>query len=464
VAPTSLSLGESRQALLITGPNTGGKTILLKNVGLAVLMAQSGLHISADSESTVGIFKNVFADIGDEQSIELSLSTFSSHVKNIISGLRGTSDNALLLFDEIGAGTDPKEGAALAESIINYAIDRGARLIATTHYSQLKTLALDHAEIENASLEFDRESLAPTYRLHIGIPGSSYAVEIASRLGMPESICANAAKLVGSGERSLSSLVATLQAELSRLREDRKNLTEKLTKTEELRQHYTEQSERLKAKTEERRKEALDETEVLLRESRAEVERLVSEIRNNQASKKTVRKFHQMVEDGQNKAKHLKAKDRKKTDTGGVPTVGDRVEILSLERRGDVEALIGTDRAKVRVGNVLTTVELRNLRKIDSDQPKPKTQSVTGQQSDAAESREINLLGMTVDEASAALDRFLDQSVITGLKQVYVIHGKGTGRLRKGLSTYLKTHPHVDSIRLGDFNEGGAGVTVVKLR
>lgn len=464
VVQNSLELNETRQAILVTGPNTGGKTIVLKTVGLAVVMAQSGLHISADEKSSVGLFTNVLADIGDEQSIELSLSTFSSHMVNLIRGVKQASEDTLLLFDEIGAGTDPREGAALAEAIILHAIDHGARLLVSTHYSQLKTLAMDHPELENASLEFDRKTLAPTYRLRLGIPGSSYAVEIARRLGLPDELCGVAFDLVGSSEKSLTNLIASLEGELAIVRKDRADLTERLARATELEQYYKVRSENLKNDIEQEKKQALQETEQFLDQTRREIEALVAEIRHSQADQSKVKEFHHQVKSRQKRARDLRNKMRPAPSAPDRFDVGNRVEILSLSQKGEIDELIGKNKARVKVGNVLTTVDIRNLRKLNQPAgpaPQPTSARVSV---DSDLSPEIHLLGMTGDEAKEAMDKFLDQASLAGLSQVYVVHGKGTGALRRILTAYLKGRREVDSIRLGNWNEGGSGVTIVKLK
>ncbi|MCP4684199.1 MAG: endonuclease MutS2 [bacterium] len=467
VIPLSLRLDENRQAILITGPNTGGKTIALKTIGLMVLMAQSGLLIPAKETSTVGVFQQVFADIGDEQSIELSLSTFSSHIKNISEAVTNVSDETLALLDEIGAGTDPKEGSALAESIILHMVERGARMVASTHYSQLKTLALDHPEIENASLEFDRQTLAPTYRLQMGIPGSSYAVEIAGRLGIPRSICKHASELLGSGERSLGELIASLETELLQVREDKVKLTDRLIKVEELERYYKAETEKFKTEIEQSRDEALGDTDHLLDNTRKEIERLVAEIRRSQADKKSVKEIHHLLKVTEERVNKLRGKQRGRKTTPSEPTrleVGDPVRIISLNKEGEVESLIGTDKARVRVGAVNTVVEKRNLEKLARGPRDISKQHSVATPDTGEMSPEIHLRGMTTDEATDALDLFLDRAVVAGLGQVYVIHGKGTGALRKNLTSFLKQHREVDSLRLGNWNEGGAGVTIVKLK
>lgn len=468
VVPNSISLNDDRQVILITGPNTGGKTVLLKTVGLSILMALSGLHISADEFSEVGLYNDIFADIGDEQSLELSLSTFSSHIKNIITGLNKASERTLLLYDEIGAGTDPREGSALAESIIIYGLDRKAKMIVTTHYSQLKTLATEHPELDNGSLDFDKKTLAPTYRLRLGIPGSSYAIDIARRLGMPEKICRDATGLISSGEKSLDNLIESLEDELKTLRNDKNELNERLTKATELEKFYKTQSEKLTKDVEQEKEKALADTKEFLDQTRKEIERLVADIRNSQASEKAVKEFHRRLKSNE---EHIRREltDIKKTKPVDQTSfaVGDPVEIISLKQEGEIEEIIGPEKARIKVGNFFTTAEIRNLRKLDKlnfeTTPRSRTTTVRYEENDAI-SPEVHLRGMTVEEALDKLERFLDQAVIAGLHQVYVIHGKGAGILRRSLTEYLKSRTDVASMRLGDFNEGGLGVTVVKLK
>lgn len=467
VVPMSINLDDSRQAVLVTGPNTGGKTVMLKTVGLLVLMVQSGLPIPADEKSQIGIFKNVFADIGDEQSLELSLSTFSSHITNIIHAIRAVSGDSLVLFDEIGAGTDPKEGAALAEAVLLHIVNQGAKLLATTHYSQLKTLPLQHASIENASLEFDRETLAPTYRLKLGLPGSSYAVEIAGRLGMPGSICEHAAKLLGAGERSLAELISSMEAQLARVRADQVELSERLARAQLLENEYKTKLETFKNEIATERQSALEETSSLLDSTRKDVEQLVAEIRNSQASKDSIKQIQRKLKDAASTVTDLKAKhesDRMRSIDALKFLKGDLVRIVTLNKEGQVEAILSGDRARVKVGNVMTVVELRNLRHIEATPTATKPRPVTGQNVGEVLSPEIHLRGMTAEEGKEALERFLDKAIVAGLRQVYVIHGKGTGALRRALTEYLREHREVSSIRLGDWNEGGAGVTIVELK
>lgn len=465
IVPNDFALNDSRLALIVTGPNTGGKTVALKTVGLLVLMAQSGLHIPADVNSEIGVFGNVIADIGDEQSIELSLSTFSSHIRQIIHAVRHAGKDSLILLDEIGAGTDPKEGAALAESIILKMVELKAKLIVTTHYSQLKTIPMVQPETENASFEFDRESLAPTFKLFTGIPGGSYAVEIAQRLGMPEEIADRASQLLGKSERSLTNLIASLEKELSTLRTDKATLVEKLENAARLEGFYNSQVEKLQNEVDEIKKEHLKDLEATLTETRGEVERLVKSIREKKASRESVRQAHDFLEAKEQKLEQLKAKHVYKPAPTDKLEPGDTVLIESLRKEGEFVGFAGVNRAKVRIGNLMSTVDTADLKKVMVDKEDQKRRGGgVGLRDMTAPGPEIHLRGMTVEEAKEALDKFLDSAIIAGLHQAYVIHGKGTGILRKMLSEFLKQHPAVESIRLGDWNEGGAGVTVVKLK
>ncbi|MEW5994339.1 MAG: Smr/MutS family protein, partial [Candidatus Zixiibacteriota bacterium] len=361
------------------------------------------------------------------------------------------------------AGTDPKEGGALAEAIILYAIKNQAKLVATTHYSQLKTLATEYAEIENASLEFDRKTLAPTYRLHLGIPGSSYAVEIAGRLGLPKDICQRASTLIGGDEKSLDVLIGNLETELARVKQDGAELSERLARAKQLEELYTAQSERLRADIEGEKKKALAETQEFLDQTRRDIEKLVAEIRKSQADKKAVKQFHRNLQQRQRRLEKLQHLEQTEPEHYTFEA-GDAVEILTLNQRGEIEELLGHDRARVKVGSMLTTVELRNLRKIAPEtrrKPPQRTASFTVEE---VERPEIHLRGMTVEEAMEALEKFLDRAVLAGFSQVYIVHGKGTGALRRTLTDYLKNHPDVESLRLGNWNEGGAGVTIARLK
>jgi DNA mismatch repair protein MutS2 len=427
VVPLSVMLDADRQALLITGPNTGGKTVALKTIGLTALMSQAGLLVPAKETSTYGIYHQIYADIGDEQSLELSLSTFSSHIKNISQAVANVSERSLAFLDEIGAGTDPKEGAALAEAIILHMVKKGTRLIASTHYSQLKTLALDHPGIENASLEFNRETLAPTYKLLMGIPGSSYALEIAGRLGIPTSICNQASNLLGSGERSMGELIASLETELSQVREDRTRLADRLTRVDELERFYKSRTEKFEKEIDERRQSALAETNDLLESTRRELEKLVADIRKSQAEGRMVKQAHKFIREAGSLADKLRGQGTRKGSKDHQLdrfAPGDSVRIVSLNQEGELTELIGDHRARVQVGAMNTVVSIRDLEKLERQSKSTPARRISGTPTTDDANREIHLRGMTVEDATEALDRFLDQAVVAGLSQFYVIHGK----------------------------------------
>jgi len=465
IVPNDYALNDGTMAMIITGPNTGGKTVALKTVGLLILMTQSGLHIPAGEDSEIGIFKKIFADIGDEQSIELSLSTFSSHVRQIIYAVKHADTDSLILFDEIGAGTDPKEGAALAEAIILKLTELKAKLIVTTHYSQLKTLPMTNPEIENASFEFDRESLQPTFRLHTGIPGASYAVEIAGRLGMPKDITEKASGLTGMGERSLSDLIASLEKELSILRKDKALLEEKLSRAENLEKQYNSQIEQFKNEIDKVKKEHLQDLEDTLADARIQIERLVKEIRESKASEKSIKDAQRFLNRKKGKLNKLGKKHFPRTVEVEKFVPGDRVLIETLQKEGEFVGYAGEKKAKIRVGNIMSVVDIGNLHKVNKPDTEKKQQvKSSGPDDISAPGPEIHLRGMTVDEAKEALDKFLDSAILTGLHQIYVVHGKGTGTLRKMVNEFLKARKEVNEIRLGNWNEGGAGVTVVTLK
>jgi DNA mismatch repair protein MutS2 len=448
-----ISLDNGRLGIIITGPNTGGKTVALKTVGLLILMAQSGLHIPADEKSEFAIYQNIFADIGDEQSIELSLSTFSSHIRQIIYAVKNAGKDCLVLLDEIGA-----------ESILIYLAEKKVQSIVTTHYSQLKTLPTMHPEFENASFEFDRKSLKPTYRLQTGVPGASYAVEIAGRLGMPGDITSQAGQLLGHEERSLSKLTASLESELTTLRNDKIALEERLNNARQLEEYYKSQIAKLESDVDSSKRQMLVELEQTLNETRVEIEKTVKEIRESKASKETVKKAHKLLKNKTEKLKKIKKKSEPKI-LAEKPATGDRVWVDAFQQEGDLEELIGDDKARVRIGNIMSVIGLSDLKKVSGKKP----EKVAGISADLTyelktPGPEVHLRGMTVDEAMETLDRYLDSAVASNMSQIYVIHGKGTGTLRKVISEYLRNHSAVDSFRLGNWNEGGAGVTIVQLK
>ena len=412
VVPITVSLGDEFSLLIITGPNTGGKTVSLKTVGLLTLMGQAGLHIPAGDRSEIAVFRQVYADIGDEQSIEQSLSTFSSHMTNIVSFLKKVDDRSLVLFDELGAGTDPTEGAALAIAILSHLHKRNIRTMATTHYSELKIYALSTPGVENACCEFDVENLRPTYRLLIGIPGKSNAFAISGKLGLPDYIIDDAKKRLSEQDVSFEDLLSDLEA--SRRTIEKENIS--------------------------------------AAEMEKERERLRKKIKDTSASAS------------------LKTNKPKKTYKPSDFKLGESVKVLSMNLTGTIGSLPDArGNVTVQMGILRSQVNISDLEIIEEVSPyAPKRMNRTAKSKikmskSLSVSPEINLLGKTVDEAVAELDKYLDDALLSHLNSVRVVHGKGTGALRKGIHEYLRRQKHVKSYRLAEFGEGDAGVTIVEL-
>jgi len=466
VVPISLELGKDFTTLVITGPNTGGKTVALKTIGLLTLMAQAGMHVPADPGTEVGIFQKVYADIGDEQSIEASLSTFSSHLSRIIKAIKEADTESLVLLDEVGAGTDPKEGAALGEAIIADLTGKDSRTVITTHHGALKVLAEVYPKIENASLEFDRKTLKPTYRFQIGFPGSSYAVEIASRLGMPKTLVKKASGLVGSKERDLGVLLEKVQKNLDVVRENRKKLEEQRKISDELLNLYRDRLKKFETNKKELKTRAVKDSKELVESTRKKIEKLVAQIRKTQAEKGTIKEAQEFVKEKKEELDfELQKIEKKVVKKKGEIKAGNLVWIESLEIGGEV--LTQPDKSgkvKVRIGNLTSIVDQGELSKIEGEPEK--TLSTTGYQLYSIKDikPEIDLRGLSSDEAMDMVDKYLDDAYLAGLSTVQVIHGKGTGVLRKKMQEFLKNHPKVESYRLGQWDEGGSGVTVAKLK
>jgi DNA mismatch repair protein MutS2 len=468
VVPLDVELGENFYILLVTGPNTGGKTVTLKTLGLLSLMVQSGLLIPAHSDSEVPIFQKIYADIGDEQSIEQSLSTFSSHLRQIIQVLEHADHRTLVLLDEIGVGTDPEEGAALAMAVLEVLASRAVRTVATTHYGSLKLFAHNHSEIENASLEFDRQTLRPTYRFRVGLPGSSYALEIANRLGMSSSVVRKAAGLLGEDRQKTAELIEDLNQQLGLYEQKNTELQKRERDLIRLTEEYTRKLSHVREEERRIREEAYRDAQAVLAQANASVERVIAQIRKAQANKETIKEGHRILEAESNRIKR-RLQDiapRPKPSPGGV-RVGDAVWVESLQAEGEVVASVGRrGRYKIRVGNLTMEVKEADLRflGIASSESRKSGGSVdTGQVSVDQAVNQIDLRGLMADEAIAELERFMDRAMLAGLNTLWIIHGKGTGALRKRVGDFLRDFSSVKSYRLGAWNEGGVGVTVVEL-
>lgn len=475
VVPLSIELGVRFDTVVITGPNTGGKTVALKTIGLLAAMAQCGLHIPAESDSRVGVFTQIFADIGDEQSVEQSLSTFSGHMKNIVEIVQNADRRSLILLDEVGAGTDPTEGAALAMAIIAELHERGAQIVATTHYGALKNFAYNTPRVENASVEFDSETLRPTYRLLIGIPGKSNAFYIAGRLGLTDAVLDRAKTFVTEREMQVTDLIENLEdtqreidLEKRRAREERQTIERESLGLREKSQQLEEEYQELMAK-------AKDQAVEVVREARREAERLIDDLKQ---ALKEERKDQQSIERARQGLHKLSTKvganDAPSRGSGGVNPdeikLGQSVYMTKLRQKAQVLTLPNNNgEILVQAGVIKLNVPLSEIRLVQEEKVKQPPRSAGGQgrlgMSKAETVRsEIDLRGMMVEEASYELDKYLDNAVLTGIGQVYVIHGKGTGALRSGIQDFLRGHHHVKSFRLGQHGEGDLGVTVVELK
>ena len=475
VVPIDIYLGKDFNTLVITGPNTGGKTVTLKTVGLLTLMAQAGLFIPADSSSHIAVFDKVFADIGDEQSIEQSLSTFSSHMTNIVDILKELEANSLVLFDELGAGTDPTEGAALAMSILDNLLKKNIRTIATTHYSQLKIYALTTEGVKNASVEFDVETLSPTYKLLIGVPGKSNAFEISLRLGLPDYI-------IGYAKGLVSKESVEFEGVLQAIDKDRKIAEANRLEAEKLKSEVGKlklELQREKEKAQERKEriitEAKEEARRILKIAKEEADEIVDQLKqiSSYIEKDRIREIQQAqdkLRTSLNEVESSLAEDIlnvKSDEQIKNLKVGETVFVLSLQQKGTVLELPDEEgNVLIQVGIMKVKVHISTLKRAkESEEEKSKTSTKSIIKSKSSNIKnEIDLRGKTLDEAMLDLDKYIDDAFIAGIKQAYIIHGKGTGVLREGIRSYIKKHKHVKSFRTGNYNEGGEGVTVIELK
>ena len=476
VVPIDISLGDVYDTLIITGPNTGGKTVSLKTLGLFTLMAQSGLHISAASGSTMAVFDNVFADIGDEQSIEQNLSTFSSHIVNLVGILNEVTQNSLVLADELGAGTDPTEGAALAVSIIEYLRNFGAHIAATTHYSELKMYALSTQGVENASCEFDVATLSPTYRLMIGVPGKSNAFAISKRLGLSETVIENAKKRITDDNIKLEDVIAGLEESRKRAEEDR-HLAENASRDarifkENMRRELDRLEEKKAKLMQQARADAMAIVESAKKQSQ-EALREFRELKNTTAYREAMEKAEKAKDALRRESEKITqgaGKDRPRVKTLKKVKLGETVHIVSLDTDASVLTLPDKKGALfVQAGIMKIKTNLSDLtsgkEQVQDKKMQGKTISATFKASkQAGASMEKDVRGLTLDEAILEVDKFLDDCYLSSLHEVTIIHGKGTGVLRAGIGEFLRRNPCVDSYRAGRYGEGETGVTVVTLK
>lgn len=483
VVPIDIRLGESYNLLIITGPNTGGKTVSLKTLGLFSLMGQAGLHIPAMEESRLAVFDDIFADIGDEQSIEQNLSTFSSHMSNIVYIVQHATPNTLCLFDEPGGGTDPVEGAALAVSILNYLKDMGARCMATTHYSELKTYALSTDNVENASCEFDVATLRPTYRLTIGIPGKSNAFAIASKLGLPDYIINSAKEQIDSDSIDMETLLADLESSKRSMEEDEKAIESYKKEIESLKESLKTKEENLDTKKAEILKKAREEAREIIEEAKNVADQTIRDY-NKWRNNPHKADMHAMEEQRSKLRNKMKDYDKSSASQTKKQTsnhkasdfhIGDTVQVLSMGTRGTITKLPDNKGiAGVQMGILNSMLPISDLLiipestvSVNGTKQKYSGKRAGGDHTSVSKSMtfspELNVMGKTVDEACFEIDKYLDDAVLAHISRVTIIHGKGTGALRKGIWQYLKKHPLVQSYRSGEFGEGEYGVTIVEL-
>ena len=477
VVPISLNLGYGFNTLVVTGPNTGGKTVTLKTAGLFVLMTQAGLCIPADPGTEMGLFSQIFADIGDEQSIEQNLSTFSSHMVNIVSIINNADAGSLVLLDELGAGTDPTEGAALAMAILDYLHGLGVRTIATTHYSQLKVFAMTREGMENASMEFDVDSLEPTFNLLIGVPGKSNAFEISKRLGLKSHLIEKAKEFLNQEDIRLDDLISDMEYNRIKARDERQKVQKHLEDIEKLRDELMYKENRLESERHRILQKAREEARRVLRQAKEEADDIIREL-NKLAQESAARERNREIERHRRNLKlKLEELDRQLTPeemysrAGQISAndirLGETVYVSTLNQKGQVLTLPDeNETVMIQVGIMKVEAKLSDLRRTEENEsfrnfqasgkkPSPRIESITP---------EMDLRGQTVDEALVSIDKYLDDAFLSGLREVTLIHGKGTGALRDGIHQYLRRHPHVNTFRLGKYGEGESGVTVVDLK
>lgn len=478
VVPISLTLGDTFDLLVITGPNTGGKTVSLKTVGLFTLMGQAGLHIPALDRSELAVFNQVYADIGDEQSIEQSLSTFSSHMTNVVSFLNHVDENSLVLFDELGAGTDPTEGAALAIAILSHLHNRGIRTMATTHYSELKVFALSTPGVENACCEFDVESLSPTYRLLIGIPGKSNAFAISTKLGLSEDIIVDAKGRISENDMNFEDLLADLEKSRITIEKEQLEINQYKEEIQKLKEQLEQKQERLDASRDKILREANEQAYNIIKEAKDladETIRNFNKYGTAHAPVSEMEKERTKLRDKMNNAQK-KMSDQKKNAAPNhkIPKklrIGDRVKVISMNLNGTVHSL---PNAKgdlyVQMGILRSLVNINDLILLEEEtSPTSKKYGRTGagkikMSKSASVSTEINLIGKTTDEAIALLDKYLDDAYLAHIPSVRIVHGKGTGALRNAVQAHLKRLKYVKSFHLGEYGEGDAGVTIAEFK
>lgn len=466
VVPINIALGKNFNSLIITGPNTGGKTVSLKTTGLLLLMAYTGLYIPCNENSSICVFKNIFADIGDEQSISESLSTFSSHMTNIINITNNANENSLILLDELGSGTDPIEGANLAISILNYFYNMGCLVISTTHYQELKNYALITDGFENASSEFDIENLRPTYKLLIGIPGKSNAFAISQKLGLKQEILDNAYSLLKDDNIHIEDILKNIYDNKIQIEYEKQETDKNLMQIQNLRKELEKENKDVKQKEQELIENAELEAREIILTAKDEVNEIIKKLNNINGDLKTANNLRNTLND------KLKQFDVKKIENGNLEKkdiqLGMLVEVIPFNATGTVISLPNkSNEVQIQIGNTKMNISLSNLNKTKKTLTNENFSTTKVNRNNGSKSKyispEINVIGQNVDEAIYIIDKYLDDCTISNISPIRIVHGKGTGKLREGIHAFLKKHPHVKSFRLGTFGEGEMGVTVVEL-
>ena len=463
-------LGEEYQAIVITGPNTGGKTILLKTVGVIQLMAQMGLYIPAGENSRVGVFTEIFADIGDEQSIEQNLSTFSSHMSNIVSILKQINDKSLILIDEIGSGTDPQEGSSLAIAILDYIASKQSYVIASTHYPELKAYGYDRPKTINASMEFDGDTLQPTYQLLLGVPGRSNAFDISKRLGLPSIIIDQARGLLSEEDQDLNAMISDLEQKRRRAQRDADKMRHQLELSTQLLEDLQRETEQFQANKARLLEEAKERANTLIEQSQDDADKILSEIRELQLrSKQSTVKEHEMIEkktalkDLKHEQALKKNKVLRKEKAKKALQVGQSVEVLSFGQRGTLVEKVNDQEWVVQMGIIKMKIDVEDLSPIAEAQ-EAKQQVIVKSARASHVSSELDLRGKRYEEAMKDLELYLDAAILANYPRVTIIHGRGTGAIQQGVHKVLRSHRSVSSFEFAPMNTGGNGATIVTFK
>ncbi|WP_042474847.1 endonuclease MutS2 [Bacillus ndiopicus] len=466
----TIEFGRDVTAIVITGPNTGGKTVTLKTVGLCTLMAQSGLPVPALDGSELAVFEQVFTDIGDEQSIEQSLSTFSSHMVNIVDILSKFDDKSLVLFDELGAGTDPQEGAALAIAILDEVVDYGARVMATTHYPELKAYGYNRSSVVNASVEFDVETLSPTYRLLIGVPGRSNAFEISTRLGLKNAIIDRAKTFTGTDRHEVESMIASLEESRVRSEREAEEAHGLLEEAAYLHEQLTERIRTYDEKKENLEKKAKDKARKIVDDAKREAEAIIEELREMKKNAASAVKEHELI-DAKKRLEETAPQDNKVLQKAAAErqraqnlAVGDEVKVISYGQKGVILENASNDEWVVQIGILKMKLPESDLEYVKPEKEQPKRSMANVKNRNSLVKLELDLRGERYEDALIRTEKYLDDALLANYPRVSIIHGKGTGALRQGIQSYLKGHKRVKSFRYGEAGEGGFGVTVVELK